>query len=79
MKQLLWLMLLTLSMTTAACTSTGSTKPYPKETCVVTGNKLGSMGDPITLVHNGQEVKFCCQPCVRKFKKNPDKYLQALK
>jgi YHS domain-containing protein len=54
------------------------TKPYPKNTCIVSDNKLGSMGSPITKVHEGQEVKFCCKPCVKKFDKNPAKYLAKL-
>ncbi len=66
----------------AASTSGGSAmrgvKPYTSDMCIVTDNKLGSMGDPITIVHEGQEVKFCCKPCVSKFKKNPGKYLANL-
>lgn len=54
------------------------TKSYPKDTCIVSDNKLGSMGTPITKVHEGQEVKFCCKPCVKKFDKNPAKYLGKL-
>ena len=50
------------------------TTPLP----IVTGNKLGSMGDPITMVHEGQVVKFCCKPCIKKFKANPEKYLSQL-
>lgn len=56
----------------------GKTRPYPKSTCIVSDNKLGSMGSPITKVHEGQEVKFCCKPCVKKFEKNPAKYLAKL-
>lgn len=58
--------------------SAKSAKPYPFDTCIVTDNELGSMGDPISLMHNGQEVKFCCAPCVKKFNKNPEKYLALL-
>jgi hypothetical protein len=36
------------------------------------------MGTPVTIVHNGQEVKFCCKPCVAKFKKDPEKYLKKI-
>ncbi|MEN8716364.1 MAG: hypothetical protein ABF384_15735 [Verrucomicrobiales bacterium] len=58
---------------------TGSTvKPYTSDKCPVTGKKLGSMGDPVSIVHNGQEVKFCCPPCIAKFKANPEKYLANL-
>jgi hypothetical protein len=53
-------------------------KKYTSDKCIVTDNKLGSMGDPVTYVHNGQEVKFCCAPCIKKFKENPDKYLATL-
>ncbi len=58
-----------------ASASTGKVKPYTKDTCIVGDNKLGSMGSPVTKVYKGQEVKFCCKPCVAKFEKNPDKYL----
>lgn len=54
------------------------TKPYPKDVCIVSDNKLGSMGRVITRVHEGQEVKFCCKPCISKFEKNPAKYLGKL-
>lgn len=59
-------------------TSVGGAKPYPLKTCIVTGNDLDSMGDTQTIVHEGRVVKFCCEPCVAKFKKNPAKYLAKL-
>lgn len=52
--------------------------PYPLSTCIVTDNDLGSMGDPITRVYNGQEIKFCCSPCVKEFEADPKKYLSKL-
>lgn len=54
-------------------------KPYPLNVCIVTGAELGSMGDPVVIVHEGQEVKFCCSHCTPKFKENPEKYLKKLK
>lgn len=60
-----------------ACASAG--KPYPLDTCIVSDNELGSMGDPISYNHNGQEVKFCCKPCIKKFNKDPEKYLKKIK
>lgn len=67
-----------------ACASTGATgagktKPYLLKTCIVSDNELGSMGKPITKVHNGQEVKFCCKPCIKKFDADPAKYLAKIK
>lgn len=53
-------------------------KPYPLDTCLVSGEKLGGMGKPVAIVHQGQEIKFCCSHCVPKFNKNPAKYLAKL-
>ncbi len=54
-------------------------KPYPLDTCLVSGEELGSMGDAIVINHEGQEIKFCCDKCVPKFKKDPEKYMAELK
>ncbi len=62
----------------AANAAPEKTKSYPKDTCIVSDNKLGSMGKVITKTHGTQEVKFCCKPCVKKFDKNPEKYLGKL-
>jgi len=53
--------------------------PYPLDTCIVTDNKLGSMGDPIAKVYEGQEIKVCCKPCLAVFDKDPVKYMEKLK
>ena len=53
--------------------------PYPLNECLVTDNELGSMGDPIVIVHEGQEVKFCCEPCVDEFYEDPQAFLSKLK
>ena len=53
-------------------------KPYPLTTCIVTGEALGSMGAAVSLVHAGQEVKFCCKGCIKDFKQDPAKYLKKL-
>ncbi len=53
-------------------------KPYPMDTCIVSGAKLGSMGDPVTVVHDGREVKFCCAGCAARFESDPGKYMQKL-
>lgn len=53
-------------------------KPYPLDVCIVSGEKLGSMGEPVVYVHEGQEVKFCCKNCAPDFKKEPAKYLVKL-
>lgn len=66
--------------TTAAGTTTAgaSVKPYPLTTCIVSDNKLGSMGPIVTKVYKDQEVKFCCKPCVAEFEAEPAKFLAKL-
>lgn len=54
-------------------------KPYLLEKCLVSGEELGSMGEPTILNHKGQEIKLCCSDCVKGFNKEPEKYLAALK
>ena len=55
-----------------------SPRPYPLETCLVSGGKLGSMGEPVTYVYEGQEIRFCCAGCIPRFEKDPEKYLKKL-
>ncbi len=74
MKTLLTLVAASALLLTAA----SAAKKYPLGYCVVTDNELGSMGKVITKVYDGQEIKFCCKPCVKKFEKNPAKYLAKL-
>lgn len=64
---------------TSLPTTASAAKPYTQQTCIVSGNELGSMGKVITKTHEGQEVKFCCKPCIKKFDANPAKYLSKLK
>ena len=51
------------------------TKQVEAETCPVTGEELGSMGDAIKVSYKGKEVKLCCEGCVKKFNADPEKYL----
>ena len=62
------------------CNSTdlANAKAYPLKTCIVSDNDLYSMGQPVVIVHKGQQIKFCCKPCIKKFKKDPAKYLVKL-
>lgn len=65
----------------AAAPTTGpsaSTSDYPLTVCVVTGEKLGSMGDPVIFAHEGKEVRFCCVSCEAEFKNDPAKYMAKL-
>lgn len=54
------------------------TNSYPLDICIVTDNDLDSMGGEIVKVYDGQEIKFCCKPCVKKFEANQPKFLKKL-
>jgi YHS domain-containing protein len=51
---------------------------YPLDTCMVTGQKLGSMGEPVEYVYKNRLIRFCCAGCIDAFKKDPAKYLATL-
>ena len=53
-------------------------KPYTLDTCIVSDEKLGEMGEPFVTTYKGQQVKMCCKSCNKDFAKNPDKYLKKL-
>ena len=73
------------SAPTTAETAAATSRPpvYPLETCVVSGGKLGGMGKPVAYVYKqaGQPdrtVMFCCKACIRKFEKEPARFLAKL-
>jgi YHS domain-containing protein len=66
-------------MTKSKATEHAAVEPYPLSTCIVSGGELGSMGEPATYVHEGQEFKFCCAGCIGAFKDDPEKYMKQLK
>jgi hypothetical protein len=56
----------------------GAAKPYPLDTCVVSGEKLGEMGKPYVFTYEGREIKMCCKSCRKKFDKDPAKYIKKI-
>lgn len=62
----------------AAAGADVSAVPYPLDTCVVSGEKLGSMGDPVVKSYDGHQVKFCCSACIRDFEKDKAKFLTKI-
>lgn len=81
MKTIITSALIATSIALASCATSGNAgvKSYASDTCVVSGNRLGSMGDPVTKVYGNQEVKFCCKPCVAKYEKNPERYAKNIR
>ena len=58
---------------------------YPMDSCAVSGDKFdgGDMGKPQDYVYKQEGkpdrfVRFCCQDCVKDFKKDPAKYLKMI-
>ncbi|MDX2111200.1 MAG: hypothetical protein SFY80_13280 [Verrucomicrobiota bacterium] len=56
---------------------------YPLTKCVVSDEKLDSMGEPFDYIYQVEGkpdrlVRLCCNSCVKKFKKNPEKYLEII-
>ncbi len=53
-------------------------KPYTLKTCIVSGEKLGEMGDPYVFTYKGREIKLCCKGCQKDFNKQPAKYIKKI-
>lgn len=51
---------------------------YPLETCVVSGEPLHGMGEPVDMLVNGQLVRLCCNHCKMQFSEQPAKYLEKI-
>jgi YHS domain-containing protein len=51
---------------------------YPLATCLVSGEKLGGMGEAVIYSHEGREIRFCCKSCIPKFTKSPATYIGKL-
>lgn len=66
------------SLVLVSCDGAKGGKPYPLATCIVSDEKLGSMGEPYAFVHEGQEIKLCCKGCLKDFNREPAKYLAKL-
>lgn len=54
-------------------------KPYPLQTCVVSGEKFGGdMGDPHVFTYQGREIKLCCKSCLKDFNKETARFIKKL-
>lgn len=52
--------------------------PYVLATCVVSGEPLGSMGEPIVRNVNGREIRLCCKGCIKKFDADQAGYIKKI-
>lgn len=51
---------------------------YLLDTCVVSGESLGEMGEPVDFVYGNRLIRLCCKGCIDEFKKQPAQYLAKL-
>lgn len=47
--------------------------------CPVSGEKLGGMGSPVSVIYKGELVELCCRGCVKDFEKDPEGVLAKAK
>ena len=55
------------------------TSAKAQHVCPVSGEMLGTMGEPEKVDVNGQNVWICCAGCKDKLLESPDEYLAKLK
>ena len=51
---------------------------YPLDTCVVSGEPLGGMGDTIDVLYGTRLVRLCCKGCKKEFGASPARFLAKL-
>ena len=80
MKKILHLCICLIGLTTFADVSPNNgIKPYPLDRCIVSDEKLGSMGVPVVFIYQDQEIKLCCKACRKDFDADPKKFLEKIK
>jgi YHS domain-containing protein len=51
---------------------------YPTDKCIVTDDKIESLGTPTNMLWGTRLVRLCCKNCVEQFKENPGDFIAAL-
>lgn len=64
--------------TKAADASGQPITPYPFDHCAVIRKPFSEKPVRHRRVYKGQEILFCCTPCVRAFDANPDPYMPRI-
>jgi YHS domain-containing protein len=59
---------------------TGVPATYPLKNCVVSGEEFGGeMGKAVKVTYEGTDVYLCCKSCIKKFNKEPAKFVAQVK
>lgn len=53
-------------------------RPYTLDTCIISGDRLGAMGEAVVVIRAGREIKLCCRGCIKDFDKDPGKFLARI-
>jgi hypothetical protein len=51
---------------------------YPLDTCLVSGEKLGTMGTPVDFLYGTRLYRLCCDGCKKNVTKNSDELWKTL-
>lgn len=77
--KIIYVVLISLNIGLASCEKAPQAGSYPLTNCIVSGEKLDSMGRPYVFTHEGTEVRLCCESCREDFDKDAAKYMAKLK
>lgn len=77
-RTLLPMLALLAALPAGEATPAAAPTPYPLTTCLVTGEALGSMGPPLSVVREGREIRLCCRGCLRRLDRDLPHYLARL-
>lgn len=69
-------LVLGLVLTLSLLIFSGVSQAKDQTTCPVIG---GQINKNIYADYQGNRVYFCCPPCIKEFKKDPDKYVKKMK
>lgn len=72
------LTLLVAGSTRAESPKTSDPSIYPLETCLVSGERLGSHGEPASKTIEGREIRVCCAPCFEPLEADPKAFFSEL-
>ncbi|MHC4177124.1 MAG: heavy metal-binding domain-containing protein [Planctomycetota bacterium] len=62
-------------MTVSTATAADQAAIRAQRVCAVSGSRLGGMGTPVKVTIHGQSIYLCCEGCLGRVKKDPQRYL----
>ena len=56
----------------------GEVVNFGNKICPISGEKVGEMGEVVSVEYNGKSYNLCCAMCKKDFLKDPEKYIQKM-